>query len=224
MSGSPTNVNLNDTVPVSKPDAFNVEWQAGPAYPDPNSPGDWVRDTSACYRTPSVGGVVVLTADYQLSDVDSGWTFVCNSSSAITLTMPIAIPILPNPEGVWNIRIENKGAGVVTVDPNGLNLDGSSSTQTIGKGRGFSISTDGTNYWSSGLSAPTKARIAIPSTTRGDFSLAHGLGVTPSDARINITADGLIRFQASPSPPWDATNAYLNASDDGLTGFLVIEL
>lgn len=77
----------------------------------------------------------------------------------------------------------------------------------------------------SGGSNPTGAttvQIPIPSTTRGDFSIAHGLGKTPSDVDIKIQSDGLIRFQTSQL--WDATNVYLNASDDGLTGTLVIEL
>lgn len=66
--------------------------------------------------------------------------------------------------------------------------------------------------------------IQIPSTTRGNFSLAHGLGTAPTDVVIQMNSDGLIRFQSTPMPPWDATNIYLNASDDGLTGFLEINL
>lgn len=71
-------------------------------------------------------------------------------------------------------------------------------------------------------SVSTAVQIPIPSTTRGDFSIAHGLGTTPQDVDIKIQSDGLIRFQ-SPTM-WDATNVYLNASDDGLIGTLVIEL
>lgn len=65
-------------------------------------------------------------------------------------------------------------------------------------------------------------QIPIPSTTSGDFSIAHGLGKIPSDVDIKIQSDGLIRFQSGTM--WDATNVYLNASDNGLTGTLVIEL
>lgn len=65
-------------------------------------------------------------------------------------------------------------------------------------------------------------QIPIPSTTSGDFSIAHGLGKVPADVDIKIQSDGLIRFQ--PGTMWDANNVYLNASDNGLTGTLVIEL
>lgn len=65
--------------------------------------------------------------------------------------------------------------------------------------------------------------VAIPSTTRGDFTIAHGLSGVPNNVDVKMTSNGLIRFQPSPSPPWDATNVYLNASDDGLTGLLVVE-
>jgi hypothetical protein len=63
------------------------------------------------------------------------------------------------------------------------------------------------------------ADVTIPSTTRGDFSLAHGLGVTPSYAFIQSTANGIIRFQTT---RYDATNVYLNASADGLTGHVIV--
>jgi len=57
--------------------------------------------------------------------------------------------------------------------------------------------------------------VAITSTTRGDFTVAHGLGTTPTVAFVQMTSNGLIRFQAT---RYDATNLYLNASADGLLG------
>lgn len=44
---SPTEVNLNATVPAAPAGETNVEWQAGSPYPDPNFPEKFVRDTSA---------------------------------------------------------------------------------------------------------------------------------------------------------------------------------
>jgi hypothetical protein len=44
---SPTEVNLNATVPAAPAGETNVEWQAGDPYPDPNYPEKFVRDTSA---------------------------------------------------------------------------------------------------------------------------------------------------------------------------------
>jgi len=66
------------------------------------------------------------------------------------------------------------------------------------------------------------AQIPVGPTTRGDFTLAHGLTGTIIDIGIKMQSDGLIRFQ-SPTM-WDATNVYLNASDDGLIATLVVLL
>ena len=44
---TPTEVNLNGTVPAAPIGETNVTWQAGAAYPDPNNPQKFVRDTSA---------------------------------------------------------------------------------------------------------------------------------------------------------------------------------
>ncbi len=158
MSTFPTNINLSDALPPAKPDSLNVEWQGDAPVPDPNSPGTYVRNASACYRYPKVGGIQVITDDYQFSGQDSGFTFIVNSSSPVTLTMPIAPPSFTSPaEGVWFIKIKNIGTGVVTLDPNGMNVDGSTSTFTIPKGTGFGVSTDNTDYYTFdnfGLSTP----------------------------------------------------------------------
>lgn len=79
-------------------------------------------------------------------------------------------------------------------------------------------SGDGTGNGDGG----TTFRFLLTPALHGDFSFAHGLSVVPKEVRIGNTSDGAIRFQAAPSPPWDITNIYLNASDDGLTGFLEI--
>ncbi len=68
----------------------------------------------------------------------------------------------------------------------------------------------------------TLFRFEINPVTHGDFVFAHGLGVVPMSVRIGNTSDGIIRFQATPVPPWDITDVYLNASDDGLTAFLEV--
>lgn len=62
--------------------------------------------------------------------------------------------------------------------------------------------------------------IAIPPTAApGNFSLAHGLGYTPTAATISMSSGGLIWFQYPIS--WDATFFYLTASDSDLTGFII---
>ena len=156
FTGFPTLINLNDTDPPPKPDTFNVEQQAGSASFDTAS-GQWIRPESGCYRVPHVGGVLVVTDDYDLGGPDTGWTFIVNSASAVTVKLPAAVPMLNPQEGLWRIRIKNVGAGTLTIDPNGLNFDGSASTFTVPQGTGFEVSTDGTDYYSwgnFGLSSP----------------------------------------------------------------------
>lgn len=193
---SPTNINLNDTVPPPKPDAFNAEVQAGAPYPDPNVPGAVVRDASLCYRTPQVGGVLVLTDIYDLGGPDAGFTFVCNSASPFTVTHPAVIPVLPNPQGIWNFKLINLGAGTVTLDLNGLNLDGSGTNPTYTTGQGADISTDGTDLYTclssgtGGGSSPNFSDAEVPTPavdgTTTVFTLANTPLATPIVEQDNL--------------------------------------
>jgi hypothetical protein len=49
----------------------------------------------------------------------------------------------------------------------------------------------------------------------GPFTVEHNLGQTPISAVIQMTSSGSIWFQI---PNYDATNLYLVASDDDITG------
>ncbi len=209
MSSFPTNINLSYTTPGPKPDSLNVEWQGDAPVPDPNSPGTYVRNASACYRYPKVGGIQIITDDYQFSDVDSGFTFLIDSASAVTLTMPAAPPSFASPaEGVWNIKVKNINTGVVTVDPNGVNFDGSTSTFTIATDTGFEASTDGTVYYT-GLTAGSGGGggMTNPMTTLGDIIYEDA---TPTAARLagnTTTTRKFLRQTGTGSisavPAWD---------------------
>jgi hypothetical protein len=194
MATFPTNINLSDTTPPAKPDALNVEWQGDVPVPDPNSPGTYVRNASACYRYPKVGGIQVVIDDYQFSEVDSGFTFIINSSSAVTLTMPAAPPMFTSPaEGVWFIKIKNIGTGTLTLDPNGMNVDASTSTFTIPQNSGFTVSTDSTDYWTSDnfSAAPSFADAEVPSGTINGSNTSFTLAHTPLATPI-VEEDGLL--------------------------------
>jgi hypothetical protein len=189
-----------------------VEWQAGIATPDPNSPGNYVRDVSACYRYPAVGGVYVIddnvVSPYQISANDSGQILVVNTTGAITLELPDTAPAFDSPaQGVWNVEIVNIGTGAVTLDPNGLNLDGSGSTVTINTGEGRRVSTDGTDYYSGLIVSASGGGFTSPMTTLGDLIYEDG---TPAAARLagNTTATRKFLRQTgtgsiSAAPAWD---------------------
>lgn len=61
--------------------------------------------------------------------------------------------------------------------------------------------------------------VEVPSTTRGNFSLPHGLSRAPRKAAIQMTSDGLIYWQ---TPRFDAVNLNLTASNDGLTAVVEV--
>jgi hypothetical protein len=62
---------------------------------------------------------------------------------------------------------------------------------------------------------PGSDGVLVTSPYSGDFSVAHGLGRTPTTVVIQMTCGGLIWFQ---SPLlYDSTNLYLVASDIGVT-------
>lgn len=70
--------------------------------------------------------------------------FTPQAGMALTLTLPASPP-----SSTWAIFVQNYGAGTLTINPNGLQLDGSSGNITgITQGQGMYITTDGTNYFS----------------------------------------------------------------------------
>lgn len=200
VTGSPTNVDFKDDTPSPKPDSCNVEWQGGPAVFDSTS-GQWIRDVSACYRYPQVGGVFVIDDNavdpYNISATDSGQILVVNRTTSITLLLSAVAPFFDSPaQGVWNVEIVNIGAGVVTLDPNGLNLDTAASTVTINQGEGRRISTDGTDYYSglvvvaSGGGGGNFADGEVPSGTINGSNTSFTLAHTPLGMPI-VIQDGM---------------------------------
>jgi hypothetical protein len=214
LTGNPTEVNLNSVTPPAVPDAINVFWQAGAAYPDPNDPTKLVRDTSAFYFPAPVGGDVILAADYQMSAVDSGFTFIANSATPITITLPPAPPTLNPGEGVWYVKIKNFGSGVLTVDPNGMNLDGTTATRTLAQGSGFEVSTDGTDYWTYGNfgAASNFADAEVPTPPADGSTTIFNLAHTPLATPI-VEVDELMPVRGASSAGYTLVGTTLTFTD-----------
>lgn len=229
MATFPTNLNLSDTTPPPKPDAYNAEFQGDTPVPDPNSPGNYVRNGSMCYRVPPVGGAFIVTDDYDVSITDSGNFLICNSASPFTLTLPSAIPSFNYAaQGVWWVLIRNLGTGAVTLDPNGLNLDTSGSPITINQGDAYVISTDNTDYYSGvvALASGGGGGFTNPMTTLGDIIYENA---TPTAARLAGNTTTTRKFlrqtgtgSASAVPAWDTLIAgdIPNIAESQVTGLV----
>ena len=126
------------------------------------------------------GGVNIQTTSYTAVAADNGKIISVNAAGATTLTLPAAPPFAQ-----WNIFVENIGAGTLTVSPNGLNLDGSASSITVGTNQGTYISTDGTNYFTGtrGLG------LVNPMTTKGDVIVG---GTSGAPARLAVGTNGQV--------------------------------
>ena len=126
------------------------------------------------------GGVNIQTTSYTAVAADNGKIISVNAAGATTLTLPAAPPFAQ-----WNIFVENIGAGTLTVSPNGLNLDGSASSITVGTNQGTYISTDGTNYFTGSRGFG----LTNPMTTKGDVIVGATSGVP---ARLAVGANGKV--------------------------------
>jgi hypothetical protein len=99
-----------------------------------------------------VGGVNAQTANYSAVSEDNGRIISFSSASpatAMTLTLPAAPP-----STTWCVFVQNASIDQLTVNPNGLDIDGSASSLTLPPASGLYISTDGRNYFTSGFIPP----------------------------------------------------------------------
>lgn len=129
----------------------------------------------------SIGGVNSQTVNYTADTTDNGKIISMNGTS-LTLLLPAAPP-----SSTWKIFIANLNATDLTVDPNGLTIDGSASTVAIPQNKGIYLSTDGTNYFtergmgSSGTVTHTGA-LTADQVVVGNGSADIKVLASPSDA------------------------------------------
>ena len=74
------------------------------------------------------------------------------------------------------------------------------------------LSADGT-FKAPGAAGVTP--VALTPSSPGDFTVAHGLGTTPTAVSVSMTSSGAIWLQYPTG--FDSTNLYLTASDGPLT-------
>lgn len=140
------------------------------------------------------GGVNAQTADYAAVRDDNSKILTFASASPVTLTLP-ATP----PGDTWNVFVQNTGAGAVTVDPNGRNLDGSGSSVALSTGEGVYISTDGTDYFTERGMGGGGSTITLE--TNGTPNGLQTLLNLIAAANVTITDDGTGGIHFSIVPP-----------------------
>lgn len=202
----PSILNFNDLIPAAPSGYRNAKWQADSGFP--------IRNVSDYFS--NIGGVDPRTTTTESITIASqGKLVTLSNSGAIAVTLDSTVV------NFFICAVLVIGAGAATLTPSSGTINGHANL-TLSSGANCWLFFDGVNW--KALVNGSFSYVSVPSTVIGDFTIAHGLGVSPKNVDIKITSDGLIRFQPSPSPPWDATNVYLNASTDGLTALLVIEL
>ena len=117
--------------------------------------GSWPNQTISSSGG-GIGGVSKIYTNYLATSADNGTLLSFDSSNSsggssgggVTLTLPS-----PPPSNKWVIFVENIGAGLLVVSPNGLDIDNSPSSLGVTQFQGLAIFTDGVNYFTeTGLS------------------------------------------------------------------------
>ena len=139
-------------------------------------PGNTSSTTGGSPSQPSsatpTASVLEKTSSYATTSSDSGSLITFSSSSGVTLTLPSTAPGVP-----WVIDVENTGTGALTINPNGLDIDGSSSSLTLTQNQGIRIFSDGANYFTQrGLlgGQPYDMWMYFPSTYTASQKLFEG--------------------------------------------------
>jgi hypothetical protein len=135
-------LNLNNNQPPAPTGMQDGNWLKGPT--TGNDPVTGLPIYPASVAVPMTGGAVVETANYAPVAGDCGRIISYQSASALTCLLPTIAPIVPAgaSPSQWTIWVQCTGAGGLTVNPNGLNIDGSASSITLSQGQGFGIAVD----------------------------------------------------------------------------------
>lgn len=192
--------NLNTSNPGAQSGFQDVVFELNPTSTGID-PATGLPVYAASAEVPNTGGAAAKTTSYTATAADCGKLLSFNSSTAVTLTLPSAIPFAQ-----WNLGVQNIGTGALTINPNGLQIDGSSSTINIAPGSGVQIATDGTNYFTErgaaggsvggypGVGSLSATSAASPSTvnltTEGtlDWICPNGTVVTPPNGNMKKTS------------------------------------
>lgn len=199
-----TEKNFQATDPAAPAGARNVTWQVdGTAAGTDATTGQSYFNTSA-YMTDMVGDSGSGGADGLVPAPPAG---SAAAGKFLKADGTFAVPVFTSP-------LTTKGDlfGHSTVDARiPVGVDGqvltADSTQALGV------------KWAGATTSFSIVEVSLAPSSPGNFTVAHGLGVTPTSALIQMTSGGQVWFQ---TVRFDSTNLYLVASDSGITGKAVV--
>ena len=207
--------------------------------------GSWPNQTISSSGG-GIGGVSKIYTNYLASAADNGTLLSFDSSNSsggssgggVTLTLPS-----PPPSNKWVVFVENIGAGLLVVSPNGLDIDNSPSSLGVTQFQGFVIFTDGVNYFTeTGLSegggggGGTVLSVAMtvpswlsvsgsPITSAGTLAVTATGGLTSNQvlATPNGTSGALaVRPLVAADLPSSTANSVVN--DTNVTGSITAQV
>ena len=125
---------------------------------------------------------IITSTTYTIDKTDRGKLLTFSNASAIAVTLPQASADFPNG---WACKIQNRGAGTVTITPTVSTIDGAAS-RAYKTGQGSDLASSGTDYYTErGLA---DIDFISPNTTKGDFSVYNGA----THVRFGVGADNTI--------------------------------
>lgn len=179
--------------------------------------------TGACLTGGPITSTGTISGTYA-TNAQTGTSYTINASDAcklVTSNNGSAVAwLLPAPTGSftagYSFDTQNLGAGVVTITPGGGALINGSATLTVAQNRGCSITSDGTNYQTSGCSAllpvGTVTSVATSSCLTGGPITASGtISGTFLTRSVVTTTDTILTADAC------KTVAYSNGSSIAVT-------
>lgn len=166
-------------------------------------------------RSPRLGFTQSHTANTAATFLQNGQLQLFNSASALVYTLAS-----PPPFETWSVFLQCEGAGGLTINPNGLTIDGSGSSLVLTQGQGVIIFTDGTNYFTMrGIGGSTSPGGSNPQVQYNNSGAFGGIAGATSDG-TNL----LVTTQASgDSSTKAASTAFVAAALSGINPAVAVQ-